>query len=62
MGRVRTQLIRNGKIIVPLRRQCIDCEDMFYPTGKFQKYCQKCLNNRGFQLYKHKKLKGGGKC
>ena len=29
-----------------LRRLCADCNEKFYPTGKFAKLCFKCLYNK----------------
>lgn len=29
-----------------LRRFCPDCGNKFIPTGKFDKYCEKCHYNR----------------
>ena len=25
---------------------CKDCEELYKPSGKFQKYCEKCKNKR----------------
>ena len=34
--------MRRGRGI-SFRRPCKDCEKPFRPTGKFGKYCEKCL-------------------
>jgi hypothetical protein len=28
------------------RKFCLDCEKLFSPTGKYQKYCDKCMKKR----------------
>jgi hypothetical protein len=34
------------KIRVRLRRLCADCNEKFYPTGKFARFCFKCMYAR----------------
>ena len=33
-------------IVSKLRRKCKDCEKMFVPNGKFQRYCERCMEKR----------------
>jgi hypothetical protein len=31
------------KIQIRLRRLCADCNEKFYPSGKYSRYCFKCM-------------------
>lgn len=36
-------MILNPKVKNPFRRPCKDCDDLYYPTGKWCRFCDDCL-------------------
>jgi len=52
----------NKRVRKPLRRPCTGCDEMFEPTGKFSRLCDKCLARKLKEKSENIKLKRKQHC